>query len=63
VVEDKDSMLSQKDLPLGIKKQAPSVRDIAVQVDQPKHVPVNVPPGQLSGISSIKTMAMQTDLL
>jgi len=30
VVEDKDSVLSQEDLPLGIKKQAPSVRDIAV---------------------------------
>jgi len=62
VVEDKDSVLSQEDLPLGIKKQAPSVRDIAVQVDQPKHAPVNVPPGQSSRTSSVKTMAMQTDL-
>jgi len=58
VVKDEDSVLSQEDLPLGIKKQAPSVRDIAIQVDQPKYIPVNVPPGQLSGISSIKTMAM-----
>jgi len=63
VVKDEDSVLSQKDLPLGIKKQAPSVRDIAVQVDQPKHAPVNVPPGQSSGTSSVRTMAMQTDLL
>jgi len=62
VVEDKDSVLSQEDLPLGIKKQAPSVRDIAVQVNQPKHAPVNVPPGQSSGTSSVKTTAMQTDL-
>jgi len=63
VVEDKNSILSQEDLPLGIKKQAPSIRDIAVQVDQPKHAPVNVPPGQLSGTSSIKITAIQTDLL
>jgi len=62
VVEDKDSVLSQEDLPLGIKKQAPSVRDIAVQVDQPKHAPVNVPPRQLSRTSSVKTTAIQTDL-
>ena len=40
----------------------PSVRDMAVQADQPKHVPVKVPPGQLSGISSVKTTAMQADL-
>jgi len=62
VVEDKDSVLSQEDPPLGIKKQAPSVRDIAVQVDQPKHVSVKVPPGQLSRTPSIKTTAMQADL-
>ena len=55
-------MLSQEDLPLGIKKQAPSVRDIAVQVDQPKYAPVNVLLGQLSGTSSIKITAMQTNL-
>ena len=36
---------------------------MAVQVDQPKHVPVEVPSGQLSGTSSIKTTAMQADLL
>ena len=40
----------------------PSVRDIAVQVDQPKHAPIEVPPGQLSGVPSVKTTAIQTDL-
>ena len=40
----------------------PSVRDIAVQVDQPKHAPVKVPSGQPSGTSSVKTTAMQADL-
>ena len=39
-----------------------SVRDMAVQVDQPKHAPVKVPPGQSSGTSSVKTTAMQADL-
>ena len=32
-------------------------------MDQLKHVPVKVPPGQLSGTSSVKTTAMQVDLL
>jgi len=61
VVVDEDSMLSQGD-PSGVKKQVPSVRDIAVQVDQPQHVPVKVPPGQPSGTPSVKTTAMQADL-
>jgi hypothetical protein len=30
VVEDEDSVLSQEDLPSGVKKQVPSVRDMAV---------------------------------
>ena len=55
-------MLSQGEPPSGVKKQVPSVRDIAVQVDQPKHAPVKVPPGQPSGTSSVKTTAMQADL-
>ena len=42
--------------------QVPSVRDMAVQADQLKHVPVKVPPGQPSGTSSVKTTAMQADL-
>ena len=55
-------MLSQEDPPSGVKKQVPSVRDMAIQVDQPKHAPVKVPPGQPSGTSSVKTTAMQADL-
>jgi len=62
VVEDGDSVLSQGDPLSVVKKQVLSVRDIAVQVDQPKHVPVKVPPGQLSGTPSVKTTAMQVDL-
>ena len=55
-------MLSQGDPPSGVKKQVPSVRDIAVQVDQPQHAPVKVPPGQPSGTPSVETAAIQTDL-
>jgi hypothetical protein len=62
VVDNKGSVFSREDPPSGVKKQVPSVRDIAVQVDQPKHAPVKVPPGQLSGTSSIKTTAIQADL-
>ena len=62
VVEDGDSVFSQEDPPSCIKKQVPSVRDMAVQADQPKHAPVKVPPGQLSGTPSVKTTAMQADL-
>ena len=62
VVDDEGSVFSQGDPPSGVKKQVPSVRDMAVQVDQPKHVPVKVPPGQPSGTSSVKTTAMQADL-
>ena len=62
VVEDEDSVLSQGDPPSGVKEQVPSVRDMAVQVDQPKHAPIKVPSGQPSGTSSVKTEPMQTDL-
>ena len=55
---DKDSMLSQEDRPPGVKKQVPSIRDTAVQVDQPKHVPTKVSLGQLSGTPSVKTTAI-----
>ena len=61
-VDDEDAVPSQEDRPPNIKKQAPSVRDMAVQADQPKHAPVKVPPGQPSGTSSVKTTAMQADL-
>jgi hypothetical protein len=33
VVDDEDTVLSQGDPPLCVKKQVPSVRDMAVQVD------------------------------
>jgi hypothetical protein len=62
VVDDEGSVFSQEDPPSCVKKQVPSVRDVAIQVDQPKHVPVKVPPGQPSGTSSVKTTAMQADL-
>ena len=62
VVDNEDSVLSQGDPPSGVKKQVPSVRDIAVQVDQPQHVPIKVPLKQPSGTPSIKTAAMQADL-
>ena len=55
-------MLSQGDPPSGVKKQVPSVRDMAVQVDQSQHIPVKVPSGQPSGTPSVKTTAMQADL-
>ena len=61
-VGNKDSVLSQRDPPSGIKKQVPSIRDIAVQVDQPRHASVKVPPGQLSRTSSVKATAIQADL-
>ena len=61
-VGNKDLVLSQGDPPSGVKKQVPSVRDMAVQVDPPQHAPTKVPPGRLSGTSSVKTMAMQADL-
>ena len=62
VVDDEGSVFSQEEPPSCVKKQVPSVRDMAVQADQPKHAPVKVPPGQLSGTSSVKTTAMQADL-
>ena len=62
MVDDEGSVFSQEDPPLGIKKQVPSVRDMAIQVDHPRHAPVKVPSGQLSRTPSIKTTAMQTDL-
>ena len=61
-VGDKDSVLSQGDPPSGVKKQVPSVRDMAVQVDPPQHAPTKVPPGRPSGTPSVKTTAMQADL-
>jgi len=62
-VDDEDFVLSQGDPPSGIKKQVPSVRDIAVQVDQPKHASIKVPLRQPSEMPSAKTAAMQADLL
>ena len=62
VVDDEGSVFSQEDPPSYIKKQVPSVKDMAVQVDQLKHAPVKVPLGQPSGTSSVKTTAMQADL-
>ena len=56
-------MLSQRDPPLGVKKQVPSIRDMAVQVDQPQQSPIKVPLGQLFRTPSIKAMSMQVDLL
>ena len=47
-VGNEDPALSQGGPPSGVKKQAPSVRDMAVQVDHPKHAPVKVPSGQPS---------------
>ena len=61
-VNDADTVLSQGDTPSGVKKQVPSVRDMAIQVDQPQHAPVRVSPGQPSGTPSVKTTAMQADL-
>jgi hypothetical protein len=61
-VGNKDPVFSQGDPPSGIKKQVPSVRDMAVQVDQPKHAPIKVPPGQPSRTSSVKATAIQADL-
>ena len=63
VVDDEGSVFSQEDPPSGVKKQVSSVRDMAVQVDHPKHAPAKVPSGQPSGTSSVTTTAMQADLL
>ena len=40
----------------------PSIRDIAVQVDQLKRAPIKVPLGQPSRTLSVKTTAIQADL-
>ena len=61
-VDDEDAVPSQEDRPPGVKKQVPSVRDMAVQVDQPQHARTKVPPGQPSGISAVETVVMQADL-
>ena len=61
-VDDEDFVLSQGDPPSGVKKKVPSIKDMAVQVDHPKHAPVKVPSGQPSGTSSVKTTAIQADL-
>ena len=61
VVEDGDSVLSQGDPPSGVKKQVPSVRDMAVQVDQPQHVPIKVPLEQPSRTPLLQA-AMRADL-
>ena len=61
-VDDEDAVLSQEDPPSCVKKQVPSIRDIAVQADLPKHAPVKVPSRQPSGTPSVKTTAMQADL-
>ena len=62
VVDNEDTVLSQGDPPLGVKKQVPSVRDMAVQVDQPQHASIKVPLGQLSRTSAVETVVMQVDL-
>ena len=62
VVDDEDSVLSQGDPPSGVKKQVPSVRDMAVQVDQPQHARTKVPLGQPSGTSAVETVVIQVDL-
>ena len=61
-VDDEDSMFSQGDPPSGIKKQVPPVTATTRQADQPQHAPVEAPPGQPSGTSSVRTTAMQADL-
>ena len=61
-VDDEGSVFSQEDPPSCVKKQVPSIRDMAIQVDQPKHAPVKVPPGQPSGTPSIKPTAIQAGL-
>ena len=48
MADDEDSVLSQEDPPSGVEKQVSSASDAAVQVDQPQHAPVKVPPGQPS---------------
>ena len=61
VVEDEDSVLSQEDPPSGVKNQVPSVTDMAIQVDQPQHVPIKVSLGQPSR-TPLRQTAMQADL-
>ena len=61
-VDNADTVLFQGDTPSSVKKQVPSVMDMAIQVDQPQHAPVKAPPGQPSGTSSIKATTMQADL-
>ena len=60
-VNDEDSVCSQRD-PSDVKKQVPSVRDMAIQVDQPQRASVKVPPGQPSGTSAVETVVIQADL-
>ena len=62
-VGDEDPVLSQGDPPSGVKKQVPSIRDMAVQVDPPQHTPTKVPLGRPSGTPFVKTTAMQADVL
>ena len=62
MVKDKDTIPPQGDRPSGIKKQVPFVRDIAIQVNQPKYAPVKVPLEQLSGTPLLQA-AMQTGQL
>jgi hypothetical protein len=40
VTDDKDSVFAQGDPPSGVKKQVSSVRDTAMQADQPQQLPV-----------------------
>ena len=61
VVDDEGSAFSQGGSPSGIKKQVPSMRDVAIQVDQPKHAPVKVPSGQPSR-TPLPQAAVQADL-
>jgi hypothetical protein len=53
-------VLSQEDWLPDIKKQAPSVKDTAIQVNQPKHTPVKVLPEQPSK-TPLPQAAMQAD--
>ena len=61
-VNNVDTVLSQGDTLLGVKKQVPSVRDMAVQVDQPQYAHTQVPLGQPSRTSAVETVVMQADL-
>ena len=59
---DEDSVLSRRDPLPDVKKQVPPVTATTRQADQPQHAPIEVPPGQPSGTSSVRTTAMQADL-